>query len=77
MLQSTMQFVLSPSIGNSLSSDNRPFGDDTDQYANRVADKICPEKSKPQNQPAQCGLPDRVYPRGMVELANLHYKGER
>lgn len=54
------------------STDDRPFSYDTDHYAGRVASEIRPQKTETQHQSSQRGLADRVDPRSVVELADLH-----
>ena len=45
-------------------------------YGDRAAKEIIPEKSESQHQPAQCSLPDRADPRGVIELADLDQESE-
>lgn len=53
-----------------------PLSEVSDRNADRVANEIRPEKSEPQYQTAQRGLPDRVDPRGVIELADLDQESE-
>ena len=53
------------------------FDDDPEPNADSVADEVAPHEVEPQDQPAQRGVPDRVDPGGMVQLADLDQHGER
>ena len=59
-------------VGSIPSTDASQFSDDTDRYADRVANEIRPQKSETQHQASQRGLANRVDPRRVVELADLH-----
>ena len=63
-------------VGSIPPTDASQFSDDTDHYADRVANEIRPQKPETQHQPSPRGLTDRVDPRSMVELANLHEECE-
>jgi hypothetical protein len=53
-----------------------PLWERSDCDAERVANEIGPEKSKPQHQPTQCGLSDLVDPRSVIKLAALYRECE-
>lgn len=58
------------------STDDHPVSDDTDHYSDRIANEIRPQKPEAQYQSSQRGLADRVDPRSVVELADLHQECE-
>ncbi len=54
-----------------LESARSPLRERSGCNADRVTNEIRPEKSEPQDQTTQRGTPDRVDPRGVIELADF------
>lgn len=53
-----------------------PLEKGSNRDADGVTDQVGPEEPGAQHQPAQRGLPDRIDPRGVIELAELYGEGQ-